>query len=100
TGVRREGLRKGSQRSLSDEDKKLVAAMGGWDKLMETLKQRLLEQRARHQGGSKWVGAGGTSPFGAYGCNPEGVRIGQENGGSRSAVKVWDERSFRNLDGD
>ena len=74
--------------------------MGGWDKLMETLKKRLEEQKGRHQGGNKWIGTGGTSPFGAYGYNPEGVRIGQDGGGSRSAVKVWDERSFRNLDGD
>jgi uncharacterized protein with von Willebrand factor type A (vWA) domain len=89
------------QRHLSDEDRKLVEAMGGWDKLMETFKQRLEEQKARHQGGSKWIGTGGTSPFGAYGYNPEGIRIGgDEAGGSRSAVKVWDERTFRNLDGD
>jgi uncharacterized protein with von Willebrand factor type A (vWA) domain len=74
--------------------------MGGFDKLMETLKKRLEEQRGRHAGGSKWIGTGGTSPFGAYGYNPEGIRIGQEAGGNRSAVKVWDERSFRNLDGD
>ena len=67
---------------------------------METLKKRLEEQKARHAGGSKWIGTGGTSPFGAYGYNPEGIRIGQEGGGNRSAVKVWDERSFRNLDGD
>ena len=88
------------QRHLSDEDRKLVEALGGWDKLMETLKARLTEQKGRHQGGSKWIGTGGTSPFGAYGYNPEGVRIGQKEGGSRSAVKVWDERNFRNLDGD
>ena len=75
-----------------------MKALGGWDKLMETLKQRLEEQRARHQGGSKWIGTAGTSPFGAYGYNPEGIRIGQESGRSRSAVKVWDERTFRNLD--
>ena len=75
--------------------------MGGWDKLMETFKQRLEEQKARHQGGSKWIGTGGTSPFGAYGYNPEGIRIGgDDGGGSRSAVKVWNERMYRNLDGD
>ena len=74
--------------------------MGGWDKLMETLKKRLEEQKGRHAGGSKWIGTGGTSPFGAYGYNPEGIRIGQDGGGKRSAVKVWDERTFRNLDGD
>jgi len=93
-------LRKEFERHLTDEDKKLVEAMGGLDKLMETLKQRLAEQKGRHAGGNKWIGTGGTSPFGAYGYNPEGVRIGQDGGGSRSAVKVWDERSFRNLDGD
>ncbi len=95
-----EWLRREFQRHLSEEDKRAVEALGGWDKLMETLKQRLEEQRGRHQGGSKWIGTGGTSPFGAYGYNPEGVRIGQDSGGARSAVKVWDERSFRNLDGD
>jgi uncharacterized protein with von Willebrand factor type A (vWA) domain len=95
-----EWLRLEFQRYLSDEDRKKVEALGGWDKLMETLKQRLEEQRSRHAGGSKWIGTGGTSPFGAYGYNPEGIRIGQEGGGARTAVKVWDERSFRNLDGD
>ena len=65
---------------------------------MEILKQRMEEQRGRHQGGSKWIGTAGTSPFGAYGYNPEGVRIGQEGSRNRSAVKVWDERTFRNLD--
>ncbi len=93
-------LRKEFVRLLSEEDKKRVEALGGWDKLMETLKQRLAEQKARHQGGNKWIGTGGTSPFGAYGYNPEGIRIGQEGGGARRAVKVWDERSFRNLDSD
>ena len=92
-------LKREFQRTLSDEDRKLVEALGGWDKLMETLKKRLEEQRGRHQGGSKWIGTGGTSPFGAYGYNPEGIRIGPD-GGSKSAVKVWDERTFRNLDGD
>src|SRR6185295_15624112 len=95
-----EWLRKEFERLLSPEDRAKVEALGGLDKLMELFKQRLAEQRARHQGGSKWIGTGGTSPFGAYGYNPEGVRIGQDGGGSRSAVKVWDERSFRNLDGD
>jgi len=93
-------LRKEFERLLSAEDKAKIEALGGWDKLMETLKQRLAEQKARHAGGSKWIGTGGTSPFGAYGYNPEGIRIGQESGGNRSAVKVWDARSFRNLDGD
>ena len=73
-----EWLKKEFQRYLSEDDKKLVEALGGWDKLMETLKKRLEEQRGRHQGGSKWIGTGGTSPFGAYGYNPEGVRIGQD----------------------
>ena len=67
---------------------------------METLKKRLEEQKGRHAGGKKWIGTGGTSPFGAYGYNPEGIRIGQAGSGNRSAVKVWDERTFRNLDGD
>ena len=97
-----EWIRKAIEGTLTEEEKALVKALvakfGGWDKLMETLKQRLEEQRARHQGGSKWIGTAGTSPFGAYGYNPEGIRIGQESGRSRSAVKVWDERTFRNLD--
>jgi hypothetical protein len=100
TGIPEEWLRKEFERLLTDADKAKIAALGGWDRLMETLKQRLLEQKGRHAGGSKWIGTGGTSPFGAYGYNPEGVRIGQEGGRSRSAVKVWDERTFRNLDGD
>ena len=93
--VKREFLR-----NLSDEDKKLVEALGGLDRLLALFKQRLEEQRARHAGGRKWIGTGGTSPFGAYGHNPEGIRVGQESAGGRSAVKVWDARSFRNLDGD
>jgi uncharacterized protein with von Willebrand factor type A (vWA) domain len=93
-----EWIRKAIEGRLTEEEKALVKALGGWDKLMETLKQRLEEQRARHQGGSKWIGTAGTSPFGAYGYNPEGIRIGQQGGRSRSAIKVWDERSFRNLD--
>ncbi len=99
-GIPEEWLRREFERYLSDEDKKRIEALGGWDKLMETLKARLAEQKGRHQGGSKWIGTGGTSPFGAYGYNPEGIRIGQEGGRSKSAVKVWDERTFRNLDGD
>src|SRR5215470_3760058 len=83
-------LRKEFERYLTEEDKKLVEAMGGFDKLMETLKKRLEEQKGRHAGGKKWIGTGGTSPFGAYGYNPEGIRIGGD-GGNRSAVKVWDE---------
>ncbi len=91
-------LRKIAERFLTDEEKKLIEALGGWEKLMETLRQRLAEQRGRHEGGSKWIGTAGTSPFGAYGRNPEGVRIGQHEGRNRSAVKVWDRREFRNLD--
>jgi uncharacterized protein with von Willebrand factor type A (vWA) domain len=93
-----EWLRKLAERLLTDEEKKLVEALGGWDRLIETLRQRLAEQRARHQGGGKWIGTAGTSPFGAHGYNPEGVRIGQHEGKNRSAVKVWDRREFRNLD--
>src|SRR5262250_3179728 len=93
-----EWLRKLAERLLTEEEKAQIEAMGGWEKLMETLKKRLAEQQKRHQGGSKWIGTAGTSPFGAYGYNPEGIRIGQESGRSRSAIKVWDERTFRNLD--
>nr|MCU0868873.1 hypothetical protein [Burkholderiales bacterium] len=91
-------LRRQAELLLSDEDKAAIEALGGWDKLMETLRQRLEEQKGRHQGGSKWIGTAGTSPFGAYGYNPEGVRIGQEGGRNRRAVKVWDQREYRNLD--
>ncbi len=70
----------------------------GWDKLFETLKQRLAEQKGRHQGGSKWIGTGGTSPFGAYGYNPEGIRIGQDGNRNFRAVKVWDRRDFKDFD--
>jgi len=95
-----EWLRKEFLRNLTEEDRRLVEAMGGLDKLLETFRQRLEEQQRRHAGGKKWIGTGGTSPFGAYGYNPEGIRVGQDAGGARSAVKVWDERTFRNLDGD
>jgi uncharacterized protein with von Willebrand factor type A (vWA) domain len=91
-------LKKLAERFLTEEEKKLIQPLGGWEKLMETLRQRLAEQTARHQGGSKWIGTAGTSPFGAYGYNPEGIRIGQDEGRNRSAVKVWDRREFRNLD--
>ena len=87
-----------SQLVLSDEDKAKIEALGGWEKLMETLRQRLKEQKEAHHGGSKWIGTGGTSPFGAEGYNPEGVRIGQEKSRQRKAVKVWDQREFANLD--
>jgi len=93
-----EWIRKTIEGTLTEEEKALIKALGGWEKLMETLKARLAEQRARHQGGAKWIGTAGRSPFGAYGYNPEGIRIGQESGRSRSAVKVWDERTFSNLD--
>lgn len=93
-----EWLRRLAEKHLTDEEKKLVEALGGFDKLMETLKQRLEEQKGRHQGGSNWIGTAGTSPFGAYGYNPEGVRIGQHESRNRRAVKVWDKREFRNFD--
>jgi len=83
---------------LSDAEREKIEALGGWEQLLETLRQRLAEQRARHQGGSKWVGTAGTSPFGAYGYNPEGIRIGQQGSRHRRAVKVWDRREYRNLD--
>ena len=95
-----EWLKKLAEKTLSEEEKKLVESLGGWDKLMETLKQRLAEQQKRHQGGSKWIGTAGTSPFGAYGYNPEGIRIGQDEGRQGRAVKVWDKREFKNLDDD
>ncbi|AZB64001.1 VWA domain-containing protein [Cereibacter sphaeroides] len=94
----REWLEKLAERHLSPEERAEIAALGGFDKLMETLKERLAEQKGRHQGGSKWIGTAGTSPFGAYGYNPEGVRIGQDESRHRRAVKVWDRREFRNLD--
>src|SRR6266446_2524007 len=92
-----EWLKKLAEKYLTEEEKKQIEAMG-WDKLMETLRQRLAEQKGRHQGGNKWIGTAGTSPFGAHGYNPEGVRIGQKSEGNRSAVKIWDKREFRNLD--
>ncbi len=90
-------LRKLAEKHLSAEEMAEIEALGGFDKLMETLKKRLKEQEKRHQGGSKWIGTAGTSPFGAYGYNPEGVRIGQHESRHRRAVKVWDKREFRNL---
>ena len=93
-----EWLLKQAELNLSDEEKAMIEAMGGWEKLMETLKKRLEEQKGRHQGGNKWIGTAGTSPFGAYGYNPEGIRIGQDKSRNRSAVKVWDQREYRNLD--
>ena len=91
-------LRKMAEKHLSPEERAEIEAAGGFDKLMETLKQRLREQQARHQGGNKWIGTAGTSPFGAYGYNPEGVRIGQDESRHQRAVKVWDKREFRNFD--
>jgi uncharacterized protein len=93
-----EWLRKLAARFLTDEERKLIETLGGWEQLIETLRRRLAEQTKRHQGGSKWIGTAGTSPFGAYGFNPEGVRIGRQQGGERRAVKVWDRREYRNLD--
>ncbi|SOR27453.1 conserved protein of unknown function [Methylorubrum extorquens] len=92
-----EWLRKLAEKYLTDEEKAELKALG-WDKLFETLKQRLAEQKERHQGGSKWIGTGGTSPFGAYGYNPEGIRIGQDGNRNFRAVKVWDRREFKDLD--
>jgi len=87
-----------TQKYLTEEEKKQIESLGGWDKLMETLKQRLEEQKKRHQGGNKWIGTGGTSPFGSGGYNPEGVRIGNEGKRQGRAVKVWERREYRNLD--
>jgi uncharacterized protein with von Willebrand factor type A (vWA) domain len=94
-----EWLRRLAELVLSEEEKARVEALGGFEKLMETLKKRLAEQQERHQGGNRWIGTAGRSPFGAYGYNPEGVRIGQADSRHRRAVKVWDRREFKNLDG-
>jgi len=96
--VPEEWLRKISEKFLSPEEKAKIAALGGWEKIMEELKKRLEEQKKRHQGGSKWIGTGGTSPFGAYGYNPAGIRIGQKESRHRRAIKVWDKREFKDLD--
>lgn len=93
-----EWLRKISEKFLTEEEKAQIEAMGGFDKLMEALAERLREQKTRHEGGSRMIGTGGTSPFGAYGYNPEGVRIGQDKSRHGRAVKVWDKREYRNLD--
>ena len=98
TDIPAEWLKKLTERYFSEEEKAQIETLGGWEKLMETLKQRLREQEKRHQGGKKWIGTAGTSPFGAYGYNPEGIRIGQHESRNRRAVKVWDKREFRNLD--
>src|SRR5208282_1203771 len=94
-----EWLRRLAERYLSPEERAEIEKLG-FEKLMETLRRRLAEQKERHQGGSKWIGTGGTSPFGAYGDHPEGVRIGQDRGRRGSAVKVWDRREFKDLSGD
>ena len=95
-----EWLRKMAEKLLTKEEMEQIQALGGWEKLMETLRKRLAEQKGRHQGGSKWIGTAGTSPFGAEGYNPEGVRIGQKESRHRRAVKVWDKREFKDLDDD
>ena len=93
-----EWLQSLAARTFSEEEKRRIESLGGWDKLLETLRERLREQQERHEGGNKWIGTGGTSPFGAHGYNPEGIRIGAGGSGKRRAVKVWDERDFRNFD--
>ena len=93
-----EWLRAISQLYLSEEEKRKIEELGGWEKIMEELKKRLAEQKGRHQGGSKWIGTAGTSPYGAYGYNPAGVRIGQKENRNFRAIKVWDKREFRDLD--
>ena len=91
-------LRRQLQREFTPEEKAAIEAMGGLDKLMERLKQLLEEQKARHQGGNKWIGTNGTSPFGNGGFNPEGIRIGGPSAGNRTAVKVWEQRAYRDYD--
>ena len=98
TEIPLEWLRREAEKILTDEEKRQIESLGGWEQLMETLRKRLEEQKERHQGGSKWIGTAGTSPFGAYGYNPEGVRIGQHESRNRKAVKIWDRRDFKNLD--
>jgi uncharacterized protein with von Willebrand factor type A (vWA) domain len=93
-------LRKEIEKRLSQEEQNKIEKLGGLDELMTTLKERLAEQQKRHQGGNKWIGTGGTSPFGAYGANPEGIRMGQDSNRNYSAVKVWDKREFKNLSND
>ena len=98
TKIPAEWLKKLTEKYLTEDEKRQIEAMGGLDKLLETLRQRLAEQKGRHQGGSKWIGTAGTSPYGAYGYNPEGVRIGQDKNRNFRAVKVWDKREFKDLD--
>jgi hypothetical protein len=93
-------LRKELEKTLSEEEKAQLKSLGGLEALMKALKERLEEQKKRHAGGNKWIGTGGTSPFGAYGYNPEGIRVGQQKNRNNSAVKVWDKREFKNFDQD
>jgi hypothetical protein len=96
--IPKEWIKKLSEKLLTKSELEEVKSLGGFEKLMETLKKRLSEQEKRHQGGSKWIGTAGTSPFGAYGYNPEGIRIGQNESRHKKAVKVWDKREFKNFD--
>ncbi|MDH3591432.1 MAG: VWA domain-containing protein [Planctomycetota bacterium] len=98
TAIPEEWLKQMGERYLTEEEKRKIKALGGFRELLETLKKRLKEQQGRHQGGGKWIGTGGTSPFGAYGYNPAGIRIGQDGSRHRRAVKVWDKREFRDFD--
>jgi hypothetical protein len=93
-----EWLKKLAELYLSEEEMAAIEKLGSWEEIMETLKKRLEEQKERHEGGNKWIGTAGKSPFGAYGYNPEGVRIGQKEGRHGKAIKVWDKREFKNLD--
>src|SRR5215469_13973065 len=95
--IPKEWLKKITEKYLTEEEKQLIESLGGLDKLLETLRERLADQKGRHQGGSKWIGTAGTSPFGAYGYNPEGIRIGQDKNRNFRAVKVWDRREFKDL---
>ncbi|MCP4780950.1 MAG: VWA domain-containing protein [Hyphomicrobium sp.] len=98
TEIPEDWLRMVSELHLSENDKRRIAELGGWEKIMEELAKRLAEQKERHAGGGKWIGTGGTSPYGAYGYNPAGVRIGQKESRHRRAIKVWDKREFKDLD--
>lgn len=98
TTIPEEWLRAVSELHLTEEEKAQIEALGGWERIMEELKKRLAEQKGRHEGGNKWIGTGGTSPYGAYGYNPAGVRIGQKESRHRRAIKVWDKREFKDLD--
>lgn len=98
TSIPEEWLKALTERFMTEDEKAEILALGGWDKIMEELKKRLEEQKGRHQGGSKWIGTGGTSPYGAYGYNPAGIRIGQDDNRNNRAIKVWDKREFKDLD--